>query len=244
MKALLRSELIKLVTTRTFYGLLAGAVLVVLLGTVSTIMGAEVRYLGGPLYRHPFYLLTSVNTGLFGLIFGIRSMTDEFRHGTIVTTLLARGDRTRILVAKLIAATIGGAAIGLVATIAMAASALMLSSVRDAGITASGSWAPMGGMVLAIALWAAIGVGVGAILRQQVAAIAGALIWVLVVENIGSGFMKEASRFLPGIAAHGLAHVAWTTPTLNAPAAAALLAGYLMLACVLGALSLTRRDVA
>ena len=40
------------------------------------------------------------------------------------------------------------------------------------------------GLVLATALWAALGVGLGALVRNQVGAIVGALGWALLVENL------------------------------------------------------------
>ena len=40
------------------------------------------------------------------------------------------------------------------------------------------------GQILAGGLWAAIGVGFGAIVRNQVGAIVGALIWTFVGENL------------------------------------------------------------
>jgi len=48
MRSLLKSEVIKLISTRTFYGLVAGAAALVLLG--STIVSADARNLEGPLH--------------------------------------------------------------------------------------------------------------------------------------------------------------------------------------------------
>jgi hypothetical protein len=63
--SLIRSEVIKLLSTRTFYGLIAGAAAVVSLGTFLTIMSADGRSLHGPLHEQTFYVLASVNAAVF-----------------------------------------------------------------------------------------------------------------------------------------------------------------------------------
>ena len=47
------------------------------------------------------------------------------------------------------------------------------------------------------------GVTVGALSRHQVAAVVGRLVSVLVVENLPSGLLEGAARFLPSQAVHG-----------------------------------------
>lgn len=244
MRSLVKSEVIKLSSTRTFYGLIAGAVAVVLLGTFLTIMSADARNLHGPLHEQTFYVLASVNAALFALVLGIRAFTDEFRHGTIITTLLASGSRVRVLAAKLIVAGLAAAVLAVVTEAAMATVALLLSSIRGAGFSLTSSdFAGMAGMVAALSLWAAIGVGVAAVVRHQVAAIVGGLIWVLVVENLGSSLLGDSGRYLPGQAAHALARAADAGDALALPLAAAVLCGYVFVSAFIGASELVRRDV-
>jgi hypothetical protein len=98
-------------------------------------------------------------------------------------------------------------------------------------------------MVAAGALWGVIGVAVGALVRQQVAAVVGALVWVLVVENLGAGLLRDAGRYLPGQAAHALADAS-QAGTLLAPAlGAAVLAAYALVALALAALRMVRTDI-
>lgn len=244
MTALLKSELIKLLTTRTAYGLLAAAVAVVLLGTFGTLMSAERGSVTGALHEQPFYMLASINVGLFGLVLGIRSFTDEFRHGTVVPTLLATGSRARVVVAKVAVAALAAAAIAVIAAAAMTGLALLLASLRGHELAFLRADVPaMGGLAGAIALWAALGVGVGAVVRQQVAAIVGGLIWILVVENLGTGVLKDAADFLPGQAGHALARATEAGDVLAVPAAAVVFGAYVVLTSLLGATTLSRRDV-
>jgi ABC-type transport system involved in multi-copper enzyme maturation permease subunit len=244
MVSLVRSEVIKLTSTRTFYGLIAGAVAVVLLGTASTIISADPRSLDGPLREQPFYVLASINAGLFALVLGIRAFTDEFRHGTIITTLLASESRVRVLAGKVTVAALAAAVLALVTEGAMMGTALLLSSARGAGLRVTSSdVAGMLGMVLALALWAAVGVALGAVVRHQVAAIVGGLIWVLVVENLGSSLLGDLGRYLPGQAAHALARATGTGEALALPLAAAFLGAYVLVAAFISASALVRRDV-
>jgi ABC-2 type transport system permease protein len=242
MTSLVRSEFIKLLSTRTFYGLMAGAVAVVLLGTVSTIVSADPESLHGPVHKETFYVLASINAGLFALVLGIRSFTDEFRHGTIVTTLLAGGSRIRVLAAKVTVAAMAAAVMALVTGAVMTGTALVLSSARGVGFDVSPSdVSGLIGLVAALALWAAIGAALGAVVRHQVAAIVGGLIWVLIVENLGSSLLADAGRFLPGQAAHALADA--PVDSLAMPVAAVVFVVYATVAALTAAASLVRRDV-
>lgn len=42
---------------------------------------------------HLFYFLASISLGVFALILGVLGFTDEFRHGTIVSTFLTHTSR-------------------------------------------------------------------------------------------------------------------------------------------------------
>jgi ABC-2 type transport system permease protein len=75
------------------------------------------------------------------------------------------------------------------------------------------------GGAAAAALWAAIGVGVGALVRNQVPTLIGICAWLLFVEGLLAGDLVglgEVGRFLPGAAA---AAISGQDPgTLPAPA--------------------------
>jgi ABC-2 type transport system permease protein len=242
--ASLRSEAIKLLTTRGLYGLIAGAAAIVVLGTVSTMMSENPSEIGGSLHEQTFYTLASINAGLFGLVLGIRSFTDEFRHGTVALTILATGNRVRVALAKAAVAALAALALGVVVVAAMAAVAVALGSLRGGEFAVSGSdLGPSAGMVAAIAVWAVLGVGVGVIVRHQVAAIVGGLIWVLIIENVGSGLLGDAGRMLPGQAGHALARATQAGELIPAPLAAAVFIAYAILIWLVGAITLLRRDV-
>jgi ABC-2 type transport system permease protein len=244
MRALAKAELIKLTTTRTAMGLLLGAAAVTMLGAFSTIMSADPAALATPLHEQHLFLLASINLSLFALVLGIRGITDELRHGSIVPTLLLEPTRRRVLWGKAVTLAAAGALLATLAQAAMLALALLLLQSKGVQATVGTSdLVAMGGLVAASALWAIIGVAVGAVVRHQVAAVVGALIWVLVVENLGAGLLGQAGSYLPGQAAHALA-IASQAETLLAPAIGALvLGGYAVLAMVAATVRMTRADV-
>jgi ABC-2 type transport system permease protein len=103
----------------------------------------------------------------------------------------------------------------------------------------------VGGSAAAASLWAAIGIGVGGVVRNQVPALVGICAWLLFVEGlladdlIGLGTM---GRYLPGMAA---AAVSGQEPdTLLAPGVSlVLLVGYAIAAASIGAIFVSRHDV-
>ena len=245
MPALVKSEFIKLATTKTALGLAVGAVAVAGLGAVSTILSARPEDLARAVHDQHFFMLASINLAMFTLVLGIRSFSDEFRHGSIVPTLVVTPDRRKVVAAKVATSAAAGAALALVAQAAMLVLALLLIRAKGAEATfAERDVAAMGGAVLAGGLWAAIGAAVGAVVRHQVAAVVGALVWVLLLENLGAGLLGDAGRFLPGQAAHGLAQASQAGTALAPAAAAGLLVAYAVVAVGAAVLRLARTDVA
>jgi hypothetical protein len=95
------------------------------------------------------------------------------------------------------------------------------------------------GTLAAVAFWGAIGVGLGAIVRNQVGAVIALLAWGFVVENLLFAFVPSVGRFAPVHAQNALSGL--TTTHLLAPAAGgAALIGWAV-ALALGGLILTRR---
>ena len=242
---MLRAELRKLTTTRAALGLLAGAVVVTGLSAFSTTASAEPGSLAEPLHTQQLFLLASINIGLFGLILGVRSFTDEFRHGTIAWTLLSVRERWRVVVAKAMTSALAAALIALIAQAAMVGVAVVVAGAKGATLGLSDADAgAVVGLTVGAAAWAALGVGVGALVRHQVAAVVGGLVWVLVVENLATGLLNDAGRFLPGQAAHGVANAAAVTDLLPARTAVPVLFAYVMVLGLLAVLTLSQREVA
>jgi len=241
----LAAELFKLRTTRTSWGVTLGA-----LGLVLVIsLGAALAGDFSPGDEPGIDLLEiSGLVQIFALVLGILVVATEFRHGTITPSLLAIPNRLRLVNAKLIASTLAGAALGLVATALCAAIVLSLLSSRGIETGArSGDVAELViGNAAASALFAAIGVGVGALLRNQVGAIIGALGWLFLVEPLLTlipGFNDVISKWFPSGVASATAGTAESPDALDQLPAGLVLAGYAAVFVAAGLAVIRRRDV-
>jgi ABC-2 type transport system permease protein len=248
MIAQLRSELLKQRTTRTSLVLLAwmvGLVVLVVALHVLSFGAADLSRAGNQMKI--LGLGTSIGA-LFASLVGALSITGEIRTGTIRPTLLVTPRRTRVLVAKILASMLAGVGVGLIAEALTAGAEAAGLGVRGIHIElAAGDYAQLlAGGALAGALFAAIGVGVGAIVRNQVAAVVGLCVWLLLLEPLLLGDVPGAAKYAPEASAGAIAGAIQSqiADTLVAPALGVLLlAVYAALAGVAGSLAVTRRDV-
>jgi ABC-2 type transport system permease protein len=184
---------------------------------------------------------------LFAALLGALSFTTEIRHGTIRPTFLVTPRRGRIVSAKVSVSILVGAVFGLIGGAVAAATGAATLETR--GITVlldGGDYALLvAGATGAAALWAGIGVGIGALVRNQVPALVGLCAWLLFVEGLladATGGLGEVGRYLPGAAA---AAISGQGPEkLLAPAVGlVLLVSYAAVTTLAGAVASSRRDV-
>src|SRR5215218_3531900 len=126
MSALVRTELLKVLWTRGTWGFLTAAVLLVLGRVVLLLRG--VGSVGGPApgsAELTLAVLGCSGLGIFVIVLlGVVSVTREFYNGTWTSTLLVTPDRRRLIVAKVLAASVTGGAV----------SALLLAVAAVAGL--------------------------------------------------------------------------------------------------------------
>jgi ABC-2 type transport system permease protein len=249
MSRLVRAELLKQRTTRTSLLLLvwmAGLILLVVLLHVFSLSVGHIGTRDGQLKVIGWG--TSIGA-LFAALLGAMSITAEIRHGTIRPTLLATPRRERVIAAKLTADVLTGVAVGLLAealTAAIEAAGLAIRGIHIQ-LTAGDYIQLVAGGAAAAGLFAAIGVGVGAVVRQQVGAVAGLVIWLLLIETTLIGNVPSAGKFAPGAAAGAIAGAVQTQSAsqLVAPAIGVLLLVlYAAIASATGTVLTNRRDVA
>jgi ABC-type transport system involved in multi-copper enzyme maturation permease subunit len=249
----LAAEFLKLRTTRTPWVLFGIAVL------IGGLIAAGFAGFGGLDAENedtPALALAQAASffAILATVTGILLVTNEYRHGTVMTTFLAEPRRERVLGAKLVVALLTGAAFGLAS---MAVSTL----VAAPWLAARGEPSLLGGellegsgrVVLSYALSAALGAAVGAILQNQVGAIITVFVWFLVVESIISvlsglifaedlGERDPITPYLPGSALGGIVGGEGNEFLLRGGWAALLALGYVAGLSLVGALSMTRRD--
>jgi hypothetical protein len=141
---------------------------------------------------------------LFAAFVGALAITAEFRYGTIRPTFLATPRRSPVVGAKLVVSGLIGLVFGLVTQGLMAAAATAALAGRDITIQLTdGDYVRLlvGGAVAA-ALWSVIGLGIGALVRNQIPTLIGLGVWLLFVEHL---LPADAARYTPGFAGLGLA---------------------------------------
>lgn len=248
MTAQLRSELLKQRTTRTTLLLLAW-----LVGLVLLVVALHVASFGGGDLARESNQMRILGLGtslgvLFAALAGALSVTAEFRTGTIRPTLLVTPRRTTVVVAKVAASMLVGAAAGLLAETLNAgaeAGGLVLRGIEIS--LGAGDYAQLlAGGALAGALFGALGVGVGALVRNQTAAVAALCVWLLLLEPLLLGDLPGVAKYAPEATAGAIAGAIQSqlADALVAPALGiVLLAAYVVVTSVAGALILNRRDV-
>jgi ABC-2 type transport system permease protein len=247
MTRVIGSELFKLRTTRTFYGVTLGAVALVVIITV--IAAAAGSFHAGDQPGKDMLGIAGL-AQLFTLVLGILAVSTEFRHGTITPSLLVVPDRARLVLAKLAAHVLAGLLIGVLASVLCAALGLGILGARDieTGVDSSEVVKMVIGGSVAAALFAALGVGVGALVRNQVGAIVGALAYVFVIEplvGIIPGIDDAVAKYGLGGLSDGLAQTNTDAGAdrLGQLPAGLLFAAYAAVFVVAGILLMRRRDV-
>jgi hypothetical protein len=125
--------------------------------------------------------------------------TSEYRFGTIRPTSLFNPNRVHLFSAKFVAGMLSGFVFGIIGEGLVFSIGLMILKVRSVPVVMTGSNMTelIVGAIVGTALWGAIGVGVGAIVTNQVGAVISLLAWGFVVENLVFGFLPSIGRFLP-----------------------------------------------
>jgi ABC-2 type transport system permease protein len=196
MRSLIRAELLKLRTVRGPWLVLAAGPLLVIAGISGLVIS------GGDL-RDPATQAKALAhvglTAIFALAFGILAVAGEYRHKTITDTYLSTPVRGRVIAAKLAVYALFGTLGALVAALVGLGVAAAWWSAKGVpfawGDTAM--WAAAGGGIAWNAAFAAIGVGLGALVRNLTGAIAAALAWIALVEGIVGQLIGNLARWLP-----------------------------------------------
>lgn len=276
MIAALRTEFRKIATTRTWW--LTAVAMFAYMAVMGVIMafslvagmraadqaGAPTAGAGGfgDTVLDPMSIATSVYTlavalgYVFPAILGALSVTGEFRHRTITPTLLAEPRRSVVLGAKLVAivpfavvvavAGVFGAVLGGATTLAIMGEPTLLG---EAAIQRTLLLS-----VVALALWALVGIGFGSVLTNQVAAIVVLLAFTQFVEPLLRILLAQfdatevLSKFLPGAAGEAIAGSSLYVSSglaelLSAWQGTLTLLGYAIVLVVIGRFTTFRRDI-
>ena len=244
MSALVRAELLKLRTVRLPVTLLLITLALVTLSVCATVLTADRP--GAPLEPDdPDLFRIAVSSASAGttmlLVLGVLALTQEYRFGTATPSFLVTPRRSRVLTAKLVAVALVGALFAVASALYAVALATVLMRVKGYEVVLGDDVVQtLGACVLVVVLYGPIGIAVGALVRNQVAAVVGALAYLFVVEPLLVALLPDVGRWLPGganAAVLRLGEVATTRGDLLPPAGGALL----LLAYALGLSALAAR---
>lgn len=253
MRRLLHAELRKLTTTRLWLWLLVAAAAI-----TALFVSLQLAFADDPAtWTRPLHTISGQRTLLasaasaaapLAAVLGAIGVTGEFRHRTATPTLLTAPHRGRVVAAKFAIHAVAGfgcalACLAVAIAIAwpwLAADGLRLELFHPDNL------ATVAGVTLAATMFGTIGVGLGALLRDQVATIVGLLIYLFVVEPIltGIGAIEGLTNYLPGPARNALTGTALATRSFLEPwQGAAVLVAYATVLAITGTVSFRRRDV-
>lgn len=275
MMAALRTELRRVATTRTWwltallmfgYMFLMAVIMAFSLvlgmreaeksGVAAGAGGFGTAVLDSTAIATSVYTLAVALGYIFPAVLGALSVTGEFRHRTITPTLLFEPRRSLVLGAKLVAVLPAGLAVaiaGVVGTVAGGAATLAIlgepTLLGQASIVRT-----IVASVVALTLWALVGVGFGSVLTNQVAAIVVLLAFTQFVEPLLRLLLAQfdateaISKYLPGAAGEAIAgsslYVSSGLAQLLAPWAGTLtLLGYAVVLVLIGRFTTFRRDI-
>jgi ABC-type transport system involved in multi-copper enzyme maturation permease subunit len=182
------------------------------------------------------------------VLYGTLAFTQEFRYGTITPTYLGEPRRTRVLVAKWLALAIVSAVVT-TATLALSAplsSALIRS--RDGDVSFGGHfWGVVATGFVVMAAYGVIGVAIGALVRNQIAAVVGVIVWMTAIEFTVIPSFPAVGRWMPLGATSSLFQLGPSLGLeenlLSIPAAGIVLLAYTAAAVVLALLRTPTKDV-
>lgn len=269
---LIRSETRKLLSTRIWWVLLIvlaayvafiAAVFALIFGAFSDMGEGGQLPPGADVHLFVYSAATSIGY-VFPVLLGTLAATGEFRHQTLTPSFLTVPRRGRMLGAKVTVLVVAGALFGIVgfaAAIAVGAPLLALGGV-DLGLGDADTWLMIARGILAMAIWSILGVGLGALVPNQVAAIVIVIAFTQFLEpTLRAGAMlldwaAQIGKFLPGAASDALVGASFFTGALSAETGGAVqaavlewwqgglvLAGIAALLVVLGGLTRWKADV-
>lgn len=252
MTPLVRAEVLKLRTTRSTGWLLLATIATEALMVAFSIPKRGYEEALVPL-DDPRLLASTIGTGLLisqvlVTVFGVMSFTQEYRYGTITSSYLVEPRRPRILLAKLVAATLASAVVVVATLVLVVPPSIVLILSRDGDATLGARfWQVFGVGFVALAASSAIGVALGAVVRHQIPAVVGVLVWMTAVEHVVIPALPALGRWMPGGATLSVLQQGTANGLdgdLLPPAVGGIvLLGYAVLAITLAVLVTPKRDV-
>jgi ABC-type transport system involved in multi-copper enzyme maturation permease subunit len=194
---LMRSEFLKVRSTQVWFWLLLASLAITAASVVGNIATDNNAQLAHDLHD----ILTAANSAyIASFVLGVLSVTTEFRYQTITPTVLATPSRWRLITAKLITFALVGAGFAVACVVIALAITVPWVEARGVHFSLANSYTPVLAAFTVVSLTTLIGLGAGALLKNQIVAVSVGLIVLLVVEQIVLAIpkVKYVYPYLPG----------------------------------------------
>lgn len=273
MSAAIKSEIRKIFSTRMWWGLLIGLVIIAALLSMlfASLVGNDQAGNGDD--GNPFKTMTpgtaqliysaGINfnlTTLIPLALGVMLITNEYRHQTISSTFLATPSRWTVLISKVVALIPLGIVYGVVHDLASVGGGALILKGKHVPLLLGNSdvQKTFGLCIIAFTVWLLLGFGFGMLVRNQVAAVMTA-VGVAFIAHIALNIFfstkgwETPAKFLPGNLTSGMLVTSDPTagqqvssnasPYFSWWSSTLILLGYAAALAGLGAFLTSRRDV-
>ncbi len=200
MGGLIKSEFRKLITTQVWFWLLLATLALTALGVVAQLAPSDAVHNTPHDIRTVF--TTADNAYIAVFVLGVLSVTTEFRYQTITPTVLATPSRWALVTAKMITYAIAGAVYATLCVLLQIAMALPWLSAKGFSVSLGDYGIPgaLAGVFAVVALFGIVGMGIGALLRNQIVAVTIGVVFLLILQNLVLiiPVVKHAYPYLPG----------------------------------------------
>ncbi|SDJ30823.1 ABC-2 family transporter protein [Frankineae bacterium MT45] len=201
MGRLIRSEGRKLRSTQLWFWMLVAVIALTALSVIGRMISDTHDGTFAPSDIRDIFL-SGQSAFIGSLVLGVLAVTAEFRYQTITPTLLATPSRVRVVSAKLAAYALVGAAYSIIAIVVSCAIALPWLSAKNVSVSLTDDHliSAFAGVLFSVTLWGLVGLGFGALVRNQIVAMVVAIIYVIIVEPILSiiPYVRNVYPYLPG----------------------------------------------
>ncbi len=215
MSRLIRAELLKLRTTQVWFWLLLGAIAISALFVIGPLASNQVKNSSDVADMFSNAAIAYVLT----FVLGVLGVTTEFRYQTITPTLLATPSRWALVTAKMITYAILGVVYAAICVLVELAIAIPWLSAKGVDYSLGGGGVPHAliSVFVVLALFGIIGLGVGALLKNQIVAVTVGIVFLVVLQNILLAIpgVKHVYPYLPGGAAAAVAAITSDNRSVN-----------------------------
>jgi ABC-2 type transport system permease protein len=182
---LIRSEILKIRSTQVWFWMALLALAFTALGTIGTVVTGLDQHNNGEQVNYYNIFTQSQGGSIALLVLGLLGLTTEYRHKTITPTLLVTPNRWRLLAGKAASYGLFAVVYAIICVVANFAVATIWLSAK--GVPLEFGHGVPGGVVkafLTLVFTGLFGLGLGALIRNQAAAMVLGIVYFFVLDPI------------------------------------------------------------